>query len=134
MGDRLATIDMGRKVGAAVPLSVGSWVSIFIWAEAYLRTKWHLDPSSRLATMIRAEKWWGCSAHFFRGTGSRSNTILPGLRPTSVPSATFIHPVVWSQQTWPKIGGGCAAFLGELSPHLTQCALGRGLPPYQMAY
>jgi len=23
MGDRLATIDMGRKVGAAVPLSVG---------------------------------------------------------------------------------------------------------------
>jgi len=23
----LATIDMGRKVGAAVPLSVGGWVS-----------------------------------------------------------------------------------------------------------
>jgi len=23
MGDRLATIDMGRKMGAAVPLSVG---------------------------------------------------------------------------------------------------------------
>jgi len=23
MGDRLATLDMGRKVGAAVPLSVG---------------------------------------------------------------------------------------------------------------
>jgi len=30
MGDRLATIDMGQKVGAAVPLSVGvgSWVPI----------------------------------------------------------------------------------------------------------
>jgi len=29
MGDRLATIDLGRKVGAAVPLSVGvSWVPI----------------------------------------------------------------------------------------------------------
>ena len=28
MGDRLATIDMDRKVGAAVPLSVGSWVPI----------------------------------------------------------------------------------------------------------
>jgi len=28
MGDRLTTIVMGRKVGAAVPLSVGSWVSI----------------------------------------------------------------------------------------------------------
>jgi len=29
MGDRFATIDMGQKVGAAVPLSVRrSWVSI----------------------------------------------------------------------------------------------------------
>jgi len=29
MGDRFATIDMGRKVGrAAVPLSGGSWVPI----------------------------------------------------------------------------------------------------------
>ena len=27
-GDRLATIDMGQKVGAAVPLSLGSWVPI----------------------------------------------------------------------------------------------------------
>jgi len=23
---------------------------------------------------------------------------------------------------------------GELGPHLTQCGLGRGLPPYQAAY
>jgi len=30
MGDRLATIDMVRKMGAAVPLSVGvSWVPIY---------------------------------------------------------------------------------------------------------
>jgi len=27
MGDRLATVDMGRKVGAVVPLSVGAAVS-----------------------------------------------------------------------------------------------------------
>jgi len=26
------------------------------WADAYLRTKWHLDPSSRLAT-IHGPKW-----------------------------------------------------------------------------
>jgi len=26
-----------------------------------------------------------------------------------------------------------AAFLGRLGPHLTQCGLGRGLPPYQVA-
>ena len=29
----------------------------------------------------------------------------------------------------PKIGGGCAPFFGGLGPHLTQCRLGRGLPP-----
>jgi len=53
MGNRLATIDMGQKVGAAVPLSVG-WglgphlTQCGLWAEAYLPTKWHLDPSNRL--------------------------------------------------------------------------------------
>jgi len=28
---------------------------------------------------------------------------------------------------------GCAPFRGELGPYLTQCRLGRGLPPYQVA-
>jgi len=28
MGDRLASVDMGRKVGAAVPFPWGSWVPI----------------------------------------------------------------------------------------------------------
>jgi len=31
-----------------------------------------------------------------------------------------------------KVGGLCP-FYGELGPHLTQCGLGRGLPPYQVA-
>jgi len=32
-----------------------------------------------------------------------------------------------------KVGGCCAHFrVGELSPHLTQCRLGRSLPPYQV--
>ena len=29
------------------------------WAEAYLRTKWHLDPSSRLATIDMGRKLGG---------------------------------------------------------------------------
>jgi len=41
---------------------------------------------------------------------------------------------VWLQQTWAeKWVSCCAPFLGELGPHLTQCRLGRGLPPYQVA-
>ena len=56
MGDRVATIDMGPKEGAAVPLF---WRELCA-AVPHLtqcglgrglpRTKWHLDPSSRLAT------------------------------------------------------------------------------------
>jgi len=58
------------------------------WAEAYLRTKWHLNPYSRLAT-IHAPKSGSCCV-----------------------------PFLW-------VGSG---------PHLTQCRLGRGLPPYQVAF
>jgi len=55
MCDLLATIMHGPKSGGAVvPLFVGSWVPIqhnVAWADAYLRTEWHIDPSNRLATM-----------------------------------------------------------------------------------
>jgi len=56
MDDRLATIDMARKVGGLLcPFSWrGSWVPIqqnVAWADAYLRIKWHPDLSNRLATI-----------------------------------------------------------------------------------
>jgi len=57
MGDRLATIDMGRKV--AMGCCGGSWVT----------------------------------------TGSPSNTMWPGPRPTSLPSGILLHPTVWPQYT-----------------------------------
>jgi len=36
------------------------------WAEAYLRTKWHLDPSSHLAHN-RWAKMWGLLCPFLEG-------------------------------------------------------------------
>ena len=33
-----------------------------------------------------------------------------------------------------KEGEVLCPFRGELDPHLTQCGLGRGLPPYQVAF
>ena len=42
----------------------------------------------------------GCCAPFAGGgvrAGSPSNTMSPGLRPTSVPSGILMHPVVWPQ-------------------------------------
>ena len=53
MGHPLATIDMGQKVGVLCSFSGAAGVPIennVAWAEVYLPTKWHLDPSSRLAT------------------------------------------------------------------------------------
>ena len=54
MGDRLATIDMGRKWGGAA-VGAGSPA----WAEAYLHTKWHPDPCSHLATTDMGRKLGG---------------------------------------------------------------------------
>ena len=50
MGDRLATIDMSRKLGA-VPLLLGGGVGPHVTqCGLRIKWKWHLDPSSRLAT------------------------------------------------------------------------------------
>jgi len=40
------------------------------WAEAYLRTKWHLDPCSRLVTIHVGRKVGGCYAPFGGGVES----------------------------------------------------------------
>jgi len=155
----LATIDMGRKLGAVAfgeelrphltqrrlgrglpPYQVASrsiqqWVGLYpfilgrswvpskykiAWAEAYLHTKWHLSPSSRLATTDIGRKFGVCP---FGGAATPSNTTLPGPRFTCVPSGILIQP-----------GEGCALFSGELGPHRTQSRVGRGLPPYQVAF
>jgi len=40
---------------------------------------------------------------------------------------------VWPQQIWVKKWGASVPLsMGELGPYLTQCCLGRGLPPYQV--
>ena len=89
MGDRWSTIDMGRKLGA-VPLlgeGAGSPCNNAAWAEAYLHTKWHLDPSSCLATTNMGQKLGGGCA----------GEISFHLTPTSMPSGISIHPTVWPQ-------------------------------------
>jgi len=59
----MATTDMGRKLGGLCPLFWGGErVPIYhnvAWAKAYLHTTWHLDPSSRLATIDMRQKFVG---------------------------------------------------------------------------
>jgi len=79
MGERLATIDMGGKLGPAVPLFRGGTgsPSNTMWPgprPAYLRTKWHLDPSSRLTTTDMGPKIG--AVPLFRG-GSEGGIWVP---------------------------------------------------------
>jgi len=77
------------------------------WAEAYLRNKWHLDPSSRLATIDTGRKLGAPLLFWGGGTGSPSNTMSLGLRPTSLPSGILIHPAIWPKQIWGENWGLC---------------------------
>ena len=53
-------------------------------------------------------------------SGSPSNTKSPGPRPTSIPSAILVHPVVWPQRTLAENWRDCAPLgEGNLGPHLT---------------
>ena len=68
-----------------------------------------------------------------RGPESPSNTMSLGQKPTSLPSGILIHPGIWPQQIRAENWGLCPFGGGEVGSHLTQCGLGPGLPPYQVA-
>jgi len=114
MGDCLATVDIGQKLRrGCAPLGVS-------WAEAYLRTKWHLDPSSHLATTDKP-KIGGLSPPFLNvgELGPRLAQCGPGPRPTSIPSGILIHAAIWPQYTWAENWGFVPSW--ELGSHLKQC-------------
>jgi len=51
---------------------------------------------------------------------------------TYLPSGILVHTAVWPQRTLAENWGLCPFREGELGSHLTQCRLGRGLPPHQI--
>ena len=109
MGDRLATTDV-PKCGGAMP---------FPWAAGSPSNT--MSPATRptsapsgiviqpfghnrhgpwfIRCIRKLRKCGGCCALFRGGVGSPSNTMWPGLRPTSVLSGILIHPTVWPQYT-----------------------------------
>jgi len=91
---------MGRKEGAAVPLSriaanpsstkwPGPW-STSVPSGVFIHPAvWPQQTRQRLG---------GVGEPFFLGVaGFPSNTKSPGLRPTSVPCDILMHPAVWPQ-------------------------------------
>jgi len=131
----------------------GSPSNTVTWAEAYRHTKWHLSPSSRLATTDIGRKLGGCAP-------SGEGELCPHLTQCHTGQGLPQYQVAsWSMQLFgqnrcgpkigralPFLGRGLAAIKmgrkwglyplfwgGELGYHLTQCRLGRGLTPYQVA-
>ena len=143
---RLATIDTGQKLGAVRFFFFflgggllchfrGSWDPVYYIAaraEVYFRTKWRLNPSSRLAAIDMGQNL-GALPLLGVGAWSPSNTKSPGLRPTFIPSGISIYAAICPQRILAEIWGDCAPLGGELGPHLTQCRQGRGLPACQVS-
>jgi len=100
------------------------------WSEANFSTKWHLDPSSHLATTDMGRKLGGCAP--LGELGPYLTQCRPG--PTCLPSGILIHPAVWPQQSRAENWGAMNLWGGRgLGPHLTQCGQGRGLLPCQVS-
>jgi len=133
MGDRLATIDMGRKL-RAVPLlggELGPHVTQCGWAEAYVRTKWHLDPSSCLAATDMGRNLGAASLGGAAGSAPNTNCLVEAYHRTKW------HFDQSSRLAATNIGRKMGAVPlfgeGELGPNLAQCDQSRGLPLYQVA-
>ena len=126
MGNRLATVDMGRKLG-------GGGLCPFWEGELGSRlTVWPRPRSTSLQSgiLIRSAIWpqymgrkVGDAAQpplFCRGNMGPHLTVSPGPRPTSVPSGILIRQPFGHNRHGPKIGGGLRPFREELGSHLTQ--------------
>ena len=105
------------------------------WAKAYLRIKLQLDPSSRLATTYMVENYGGGLCPF------RGEKLDPHLTQFGEGRGYFhakFHLDPSSRLATINMGRKLGALRpligeGERGLHLTQCRLGRGLPPYQVA-
>jgi len=117
MGDRLATIDMGQKLGGYC-WEGGCWVSYLTQCSlgqglpSYQVASWSLQPFGHNRRGPKC-KSGGC-ALFREKLGPPPNTMSPGPRPTSVPSGILLHPAVWPHG--PKTGGLCPFGEGSWVP------------------
>jgi len=111
MGDCLATIYMGRREGAAVPLSgdeLGPRLTqcrLGRGLSPHQVAYWSNQPfdHNRRGPKIG----WLCP---LVEIGSAPNIMSPGQRSTCLPSGILIDPAVWPQQTWAEKWGWLCPF------------------------
>jgi len=98
-----------------------------IWHNKH--TKWHLDASSRLATIIKG--WKLGLALSLLGEGELGPNNVAWAKTHFHAKCHLDRSSRWRQRTCAENWGeGSSPFLGSeaLGAHLTQCSLGRGLP------
>jgi len=98
---------MSRKLGGCAPFwgEAGSpSKKIVSWADAYLRTKWHLDPFSLLATR-HGPKIGGLRPFLGELGPHLTQSRLDAGCPAFVPGGILIDPAVWPQHTWAEYCG-----------------------------
>jgi len=104
---RLATTDMGRKLGAVdlceeelAPQSntVGK-------AGAYTSLASVIFIHLVVSPNRHGQKIGGLCPFLGGGSGFPCDTMSPGQRPTSIPSGILIHPAIWPQRTCVKNWG-----------------------------
>ena len=114
----------GPRIGALRPFlgpgELGSHLAQCGLAEAYLHTKWHLDPFIRLATIYIGRKLGsGCSGPFLVwGARSSSNTLLLGPTPTSLQVASWSKQPFCDNRYGLKIGGWVPLGRGSCRVHM----------------
>jgi len=108
-------------------------VSLNMFKQLINNTLKHLKPSN-YKCLIFNSSWDG--RPFGHNRHGRKEGVVPLSRgqwpeSPSIASGVLIHPAVWPQWTLAE-NWGVTLWGGELSLHITQCCLGRGLPPYQV--
>jgi len=114
----VATIDMGRKEVGRLLCPFGGrgagFLSNTMWpgprstSEVYFRTKWHLHPLRRLATIDIGRKLGAVSLLGGAETHVIQRCLGRGLPPYQVQSGILVHPPVWPQRTLVENWGCCA--------------------------
>jgi len=135
MGDRLATIDMGRKLGAVPRFFLGGGARSpynTMWPEprpTFVPSGILIHPAVCMPTTDIDQKLRGELCPLGVELGLHLTQRCPGRGLSSYQVASWSIQLFGHKRHGTKIGG-CAPFLGrgEMDPHLTQCILGRGLP------
>ena len=85
-------------------------------AEAYVPIKWHLDPSSSLATTDMGRKL-GAVPHWGREELGPHVTQCRLAKASCLPSSILIHPAILATTDISRKLGAVPPFWGELGPH-----------------